>query len=347
MPKILILGGSRNLGHIIAVHLLESGHTVSVLNRGVTPDELPPEIERIRGTRGDESFARATRGRRFDLVLDMTTYNSVDAREAVETFRDCSSRYVFVSSGQVYLVRTDAARPFVEESYEGAVMTAPPRDRKSDYESWEYGVDKRGAEEVFEAAWANEQFPVTTLRLPMVASPRDHYGRIQGYFARLDDGLPILVPDEKGLPIRHVYAPDVARLVEGLVHSSAGLGKAYNVSQDRSLDLGEYFELLREVTGITPNVVRVARSELDEMQLLPDCSSFSGTWMSELDASRAKRELLPSEFRFTDPAEYLPALLDDYRDRWISRGQIPATYQQRDREVRANNETLTRSSRMK
>ncbi len=335
MSNILILGGSRNLGHIAAVHLLEAGHNVSVLNRGVTPDELPKEIERLRATRGDDSFTRAIRGRHFDLVLDMTTYNGADAREGVDAFRDRTPRYVFVSSGQVYLVRDAVDRPFVEESFEGPVMSAPPVERTSDHESWKYGVDKRDAEDVFEAAWESENFPVTTLRLPMVASSRDHYGRVQGYFARLGDGLPILVPAEHGLPIRHVYAPDVARVFEALTHTTVGLGRAYNLSQDRSLSLAEYFELLRDVTEISPNIVRVPRSELDELQLLPDCSSFSGTWMSELDCSRAKREILPAEFRFADPAEYLPLILEDYRERWIPGGKIPAAYLQRDKEVSA------------
>lgn len=333
MPDILILGGSRNLGHIAAVHFLEAGHSVSVLNRGVTPDELPPEIQRLRGTRGEESFANAVRGRRFDLVLDMTTYNSVDAGEAVETFRGSAGRYVFVSSGQVYLVRDAAARPFVEESFEGPVMSAPPMERKSDYDSWKYGVDKRDAEVAFNAAWESEKFPVTTLRLPMVASSSDHYGRIQGYFARLDDGSPILVPDERGLPIRHVYGLDVARVIELLTRTNVGLGRAYNVSQDRSLSLSEYFELLHSVTGLSPNVVRVPRADLDEMQLLPDCSSFSGTWMSELDSSRLKREIIPPEFRFADPADYLPDILEDYRGRWIRNGRVPATYLQRNKEL--------------
>ncbi|MEP6507125.1 MAG: NAD-dependent epimerase/dehydratase family protein [Gemmatimonadales bacterium] len=335
MSDILVLGGSRNLGHITAVHLLEAGHAVSVLNRGVTPDELPPDVERIRATRGDESFANAIKSRRFDLVLDMTTYNADDAREGVGVFRDRTERYVFVSSGQVYLVRDAAQRPFVEESFAGAVMSAPPQERVSDYDSWKYGVDKRDAEEVFAAAWESEKFPVTTLRLPMVASTRDHYGRIQGYFARLDDGSPILVPDEHGLPIRHVYAPDVARVIEALTHTTVGLGRAYNVSQERSLSLPAYFELLREVTGISPNIVRAPRARLEEMQLLPDCSSFSGAWMSELDASRTKREILPPDFSFTDPAEYLPVVLHEYRERWIPQGKIPATYLQRDKEMSA------------
>ena len=331
MADVLILGGSRNLGHITALYLLQAGHHVAVLNRGVTRDELPAEVKRIRATRGDPSLAAAVEGRRFDLVLDMTTYNAADAHEAVGVFRGKAERYVFISSGQVYLVLTGARRPFVEQGYDGEVMSAPAGAK--DYDSWKYGVDKRDAEDVFDAAFRNEEFPVTTLRLPMVASPRDHYGRIQGYFARLDDRSPILVPDERGLPIRHVYAFDVARVIGGLINSTAGVGRAYNISQDRSLTLAEYFELLKGVTGIEPSVIRVPRANLEAEGLLPDCSSFSGTWMSELDCSRAKKEILPEGFQFADPSEYLSAILGDYRNRWIPDGILPATYEHRGREL--------------
>jgi hypothetical protein len=168
----------------------------------------------------------------------------------------------------------------------------------------------------------------------MVASQRDHYGRIQGYFARVEDGSPILVPDEPGLPIRHVYAFDVARVIESLVHSSAGVGRAYNISQDRSLTLSEYFELLTGVMRTEPSVVRLPRAGLEREGLLPDCSSFSGTWMSELDSARAKSELLAPGFRFSDPSGYLPKIFDDYRNRWIPDGIVPAAYLNRSSELR-------------
>lgn len=332
MPRILLLGGTRNLGHVAATHLLESGHDVSVLNRGITPDELPEGIERIRATRGDGTLGAAIGMRDFDVVLDLTTYNRDDALEAIGAFRGRCDRYVFISSGQVYLVRDHAPRPFREEHYSGAVMPAPPQGTM-DFESWKYGVDKRDAEDVFNGAWSDEQFPVTTLRLPMVASERDHYGRLQGYFARMLDGGPILIPDEDGLPIRHVYVHDVARLIGTLCHSVDGIGSAYNVSYGHSMNLREYLEMLGEVVGKPPVTLRVPRADLESAALLPDCSPFSGTWMSELDASRAARELIPGGFEYTPPRAYLPVILEDYRKRWVRDGRVPATYVQRDMEL--------------
>lgn len=332
MSRILILGGTRNLGHVTAVHLMQSGHDVSVLNRGVTPDELPEGIERIRATRGDGSLPALIGQRDFDSVIDLTTYNRSDALEAVETFRGRTGRYVFISSGQVYLVLEGVQRPFTEERYAGDVMPAPPAGT-GDFDSWKYGVDKRDAEDVFTEAFDTDKFPVTTLRLPMVASERDHYGRLQGYFARMFDGEPILIPDETGLPIRHVYVHDVARFIGNLSRVDGGIGKAYNVSYGRSKLLGEYLDMLGEIVGTAARTLRFPRTDLERSLLLPDCSPFSGTWMSELDASFASEELIPGGFEYTSPEQYLPSILDDYHERWVPEKKIPPTYRQRDREL--------------
>jgi nucleoside-diphosphate-sugar epimerase len=174
MSNILILGGTRNLGHVTALSLIDAGHVVSVLNRGITSDELPKEVERIRGARGETQELRKAIGHRdFDMVVDMTTYTSNEAREAVDVFGGHTARHVFISSGQVYLVRENVPRPFREKEYEGALMNAPVAG-SSDYESWKYGIDKREAESVFDGAFREGGFPFSTLRLPMVASERDH-----------------------------------------------------------------------------------------------------------------------------------------------------------------------------
>jgi 2'-hydroxyisoflavone reductase len=113
MAKTLVLGGTRNLGYFTAANFIEAGHSVAVMNRGVTHDELPAEVERIRGTRGDTHALKATLGRRdFDMTVDMTTYTESEAKEAVEIFSGRTARHVFISSGQVYLVREGAPRPF-------------------------------------------------------------------------------------------------------------------------------------------------------------------------------------------------------------------------------------------
>jgi nucleoside-diphosphate-sugar epimerase len=302
------------------------------MNRGVTPDELPRDVERLRADRADPNgMRRAIGGRQFGLVLDTTTYKGADAHSAIDLFAGRVDRYVFVSSGQVYLVREGITRPFREEDYEGPVLAAPPRESK-DHDSWSYGIGKREAEDEFAAAFDLTDFPVTTLRLPMVASERDHYGRIQAYIARMLDGGPILVPDEAGLPLRHVYVGDVARLVVGLIGTTEGIGRAYNISCGKSMSLEEFLSLLARLLGQGAEVTRVPRRELEARDLLPDCSPFSGRWMSELDNSRSLAALRHASIGYTSPENYLPLIIADYKDRWRPNGSVPSGYEQRRRE---------------
>lgn len=332
MADILILGGTRNIGHFTALSLLEAGHRVSVLNRGVTPDGLPPQVERLRADRRDTTQMRAALDTlSFDLVLDTTTYNGADARQAVELFGGTADRFIFVSSGQVYLVRENLDRPFAEQDYNGPLMAEPSPDSE-DHSEWKYGCDKRDAEDVFTAAAAASGFPLTTLRLPMVASERDDRGRIQCYIARILDRGPFLVPDEPGLPLRHIYVQDIARLVTSLAVAEKGIGRAYNISYGESMSLDELIVKLSTIIGHEVHVIRKPRAELEADKLLPHCSPFSGRWMSELDNTRSVGEL---GITYTPPEEYLRNLVEDYRSRWSREDIIPVGLSQRQREILA------------
>jgi nucleoside-diphosphate-sugar epimerase len=315
---------------VTALSLLNAGHKVTVLNRGQTADQLPDEVERLRADRNDDSSMRnALRDRSFDAVLDNTTYTEADARQAVELFDSRAGRYFFVSSGQVYLVRENVPRPFRETDYDGQVMPEPPRE-SADHPSWLYGIDKRLAEQVFSDAFEKSEFPVTTLRLPMVASERDHYGRIQGCIARMFDGGPILVPDESGLPLRHVYVSDVARLVTSLATSDIGVGRAFNVSYGESLTLDSFLAMLKRFALSSSEIVRIPRRDLEAAGLLPDCSPFSGKWMSELDNSLSVSQLGAT---YVPPLDYLQSIVDDYRMRWVPNNLVLDSYRQREQET--------------
>jgi nucleoside-diphosphate-sugar epimerase len=330
MARTLILGGTRNLGHVTAEALFEAGHDVAILNRGMTPDDLPPGIERIRADRNDDASMRtALASRSFDLVLDNTTYTERDARQVTDLLEGSAGRYVFISSGQVYLVRENIERPFREEDYEGAIMPEPAR-QSPDHPSWLYGIDKRLAEQVIEDAHERTGFPFTTLRLPMVASERDHYGRIQGYVARMLDGAPLLVPEGRGLPLRHVYVNDVARLITQLMESDNGVGKAFNISYGSSLTHEEFMDLLADAMETDPQLLRVDRGKLEKAGLLPDCSPFSGKWMSELDNTRSLENFA---IEYSPPSAYLPSIVADYRSRWAQLGLMPDSYRQRAAEI--------------
>jgi len=207
------------------------------------------------------------------------------------------------------------------------VMAEPPKSDVSEYENWRYGFDKRAAEDVFASAWTKDKFPFTSLRLPMVNSERDHYDRIYGYFFRIQDEGPLLIPDEEGAPVRHVYGEDVVQAITRLAESEKGRGCAYNIGQNETLSLPQFLELLAETMHCPLKIVLAPREELDREGLLPHCSPFSGKWMSSLDNARSKAEL---GMEYTPVSTYLKKLVSYFQ---AVRPHNVEGYAQRQREV--------------
>lgn len=309
--NLLIIGGTRNLGHYMVTNLIGRGHRVTVLNRGLTRDELPESVERLRADRTElTQMERALKGRTFDAVIDNALYKRAEAEDIVRLLKGRIGHYIALSSGQVYLVRENVERPFHERQYEGRVMPAPKPDTYG-FEEWLYGMDKRAVEDTLLAAHASDGFPATTLRLPMVSSERDHFYRLYSYILRLQDGGPILAPSTPNFRLRHIYADDAVRAVTKIVEQGLARGKAYNISQEETSTLDEYLALLGGIMGVKPAVVRVKRDLLEANGFLPDSSPFSERWMSELDNTLSKTEL---GVTYTPLAVYLEKIVRHYRD---------------------------------
>ncbi|RPJ61809.1 MAG: NAD-dependent epimerase/dehydratase family protein [Acidobacteria bacterium] len=328
MKRVLVIGGTRNLGHLLCLALLEQGWDTTILNRGLTPDELPGDITRFRADRQDAGQLKsALHGKTFDAVVDTTLYNGKDAQLTVDLLHGQTGLYVFLSSGQVYLVRTGVERPFKEEDYRGTVMPPPTAD-PSDYRNWKYGVEKREVEDVLDEAWAASRFPCLSLRLPMVNSERDHYHRLYGYLLRIWDGGPILVPDGPHLSLRHVYGGDVVALIIRLIGHPVGVGNAWNVGQDETVTLEQFLPLLRDLDGGRLNIRKIAPEVLKKAELIPACSPFSDPWMSELDNRKSKQEL---GARYTPLGVYLEKLVRHYRSMPRT---VPPGYARREEELK-------------
>ncbi len=326
MKNILIIGGTRNIGYQLAKHMVEAGHRLTLLNRGVTSDDLPSNIHRLRCDRTDpQQMRRALANRQFDMVVDMALYRPAEAESIADLLKGKVGRYVAISSGQVYLVQTGTQRPFKEVDYGGEPIPAPTPNTY-DYEEWLYGVEKRGVEDALFAAHERDGFPVTTFRLPMVNSERDTFRRLYGYILRIRDGGPILVPQTPNHPLRHIYGGDVVAAVAALLETSTGIGRAYNISQEETLNIEDFLSLLGDALGKPPRVEFVPRDVLAGQGFLPDCSPFSDVWMSELDNARSKQEL---GVTYTPVPDYLQRIVAYHNEHPT---EPPASYRRRQSE---------------
>jgi nucleoside-diphosphate-sugar epimerase len=310
--RTLVIGGTRNLGPDLAAALLARGDRITVLNRGVTADDLPTDIERLRADRTDPAALAAALGaRRFDLVIDTTLYTGADAEAVIALLAGRAGRYVVWSTGQVYLVRAGLGKPYREEDYDGPLMPEPPAERRVDHENWVYGIEKRAAEDRFRAAHQAHGFPYVSLRMPMINSARDHYGRLAAYVHRLLDGGPIVIPDDQDtLALRHVCGDDVIAATLAAAGPGVPGGTCVNVSQDETLTLDAMLAPVAEQLGTSLRLHPVPRAVLEDRELLPGCSPWSGRWMSALANERSAAVL---GLRYTPVAAFLPALVEAAR----------------------------------
>lgn len=325
--RVLIIGGTRNMGYYLSQRLVESGCDLTLLNRGITKDDLPRSIHRLHADRTDhQQMRRALLAKSFDVVVDFVLYRGDEARTVIELLRDHIDHFIFISTGQVYLVRQGLERPFREDDYEGRLMPAPKANSYA-FEEWTYGVEKRDAEDQLRAAWASSQFPATVLRLPMVNSARDPYHRLFNYYLRLRDGGAILVPETPNYALNHVYALDVVDVIMQLIDTGEGRGRAYNIAQDERVSHPEFLSILAEIMGTEAQTVSAKRSDLVVGGFMPDCSPFSERWMSDLDNSRSKVEL---GINYSPLRGYLADIVDYFNANAIA---PPLTYRRRPAEL--------------
>lgn len=229
------------MGRLLVARLLARGDRVTLFNRGRTEDPFGDHVERLRAERAE--LAGVTAGRRFDAAVDFTAYNP----EEIPLHLDVG-HYLFVSSGQVYLVRDGARVPAREDDYDGPLI---PRPSGEDEGQWDYGAGKRGCEDLLVA---NPSFPATRLRIPMVLGPRDPNGRVEHYVHALLRGEPLraYAPDRR---VRHVDAMEVARTIELLLADPRSIGRVFNQAQDETPTLRELLLMIMREVSITAPIV--------------------------------------------------------------------------------------------
>jgi len=326
--RVLVIGGTRNVGYQLTWRLLAAGHKVTLLNRGTMADPFENHIERIKMDRSSSEFARLLAVMSYDVVVDFAAYGAKDVESLVShSGQDAIGHYIFVSSGQVYLVRDDCPMPSKESDYVGRVMAKPAI--VADVPDWQYGVDKRAAEDVLDAAWQKNRFAATKLRIPVVNSERDHYRRLENYFWRIIDGYPVLLPDGGRKVLRQVYSGSVVDAIVLLMGNAATFGQAYNLTQDETPTLAELLTLLAEEMGATPEFVDISSEQLLTAGLSPQqVSPFSGRWTSFLDGTKAQQEL---GFQHEKLRPYLGKIVSSLLNHPLE--SIPELYQHRQLEI--------------
>jgi len=246
--RCLVVGGAGFVGTAACKELMRRG--VETVAAGRTPRPYGTFTSFVPFDRTDQAMLAGALGQvRPDVVLDLAAYQPSHVLAVLDAFR--GERYVFVSTG----VYPDLhGRPARERDF-------LPLEGPVPFEPLAYREGKRWCETVLARSG---DFPWAVVRPPAVLGAEDHTLRIAAYLQRLEDGGPLLVPEETyERPAGLAWVRDVGyacALACDLRRPAAG---PYNVSFDR-VSLRDLLEASGRALARPVTTVPVPYAELPE-----------------------------------------------------------------------------------
>lgn len=252
--KVLIMGGSRFNGYHLVRELVNSGHEITVLNRGVTPVVFPKQVRRLYADRKNHAQLREILGKEdFDCVQDISAYTLDDVQSMVEIFEGRVGHYIFASSTAVY-----AASKIMPLTEDAPVELGPQQE--------DYGRNKIVCERYLLNVWRQRRFPVSIARFAMVLGAHNRYpDREQRMWVRLLRGREILIPGD-GTTLGMVgHVEDQARAMRLMMQNPRTFGQIYNVTGKDYFTDEAYVDTLAEIAGVKAQKVFVPAQIMDEV----------------------------------------------------------------------------------
>lgn len=199
--RLLVAGGTSFVGRAIARAAYDNGHDITVINRGVTPNDLPAAIERLVGDRrGDLS---ALEGRHFDATIDTIAFRPSDVLALSRALGGRGGHHVQISSVSAYAALDREA--MTED--EAELASIGDIDLEAPINGHTYGPLKaaceRTAVEVFDE-------PITFVRPTFVIGSHDATLRFPYWVARARRGGDVAVPGPATNTMQYVDARDLA-----------------------------------------------------------------------------------------------------------------------------------------
>ena len=230
---ILIIGGTSFVGRAIAQSALREHH-VTVLNRGLTPTDLPATVERLVGDRSGD--LRCLEDRHFGATIDCIAYRPSDVDRLAEALGDRGGHHVHISSVSAY------DRPPVGATEATATLYADdPALADQPVTSATYGPLKAMSERRAVARFG----AVAVVRPTYVIGAHDVTMRFPYWVDRARRGGEIAVPGPRSDTLQYIDARDLADFVVRLA-TTATTGAVHVAGPDPAAG---YVETIERVIG--------------------------------------------------------------------------------------------------
>ena len=284
--RSLILGGSVFVGKRLVAALVDGGHEVSVLNRGLTPTTLPVGVQHLVADRTDiESMRTALSTTQWDAVFDVSGFvmaaGASNILDLLDLFHDRVGTYVYVSSIMAYDQSLIGVFPWAEDMPSNT-------DRPTSY-----GGFKAMSERAMLQRHAVNGFPVVVVRPAAIYGPDNNiYDMETPMFLRLRQHRPILLPHDGLVVGSYGHVDDLVAFMLMAPTTPSTHGEIFNVTTS-AVSARRYITTLAEIVGVEPNIVDVPDDVLKSVTMPVFSHLFGIRHHAELSTVKADAVLRP------------------------------------------------------
>jgi nucleoside-diphosphate-sugar epimerase len=223
--KLLVLGGTRFVGRLIAETAIERGHLVTTFNRGRTGSDVVG-VESVHGDREETAdLATLVNAREWDAVIDTSGYVPAVVGSAAHVLSSRAPTYVFMSTVSVY---PDWPNEGVSENslvYDCAPDVTGTAKNSATWPAAHYGSYKAGCERAVTAAFNGR---VLILRPGVILGPHENVGRLTWWLSRIAAGGHVLAPGDEQRTIQPIDVRDLAEFTVLCIET--GVAGTFNVT---------------------------------------------------------------------------------------------------------------------
>ena len=257
--RLLIIGCNGFIGRVIANRASSNGDSVFGLSRSAAPPDTLQGQYLVGDRREPETIRQLVIDNDVDTVVDVLAYTLGETRALTDLLDGVVSRYVMLSSADVYrnyelLHRAASGKPELSAAGEDSPLRttrypyrSEPRRSAGEPDAWLDDYDKIPIEEHvcrMRSDW-------TILRLPMVYGPGDRQRRFQWAARHLATSeAPLEIPIQWARWVTtYGYIDDVAAAVVLASGHIAARNRVFNLGEPNPVDHLTWANRIADLTG--------------------------------------------------------------------------------------------------
>lgn len=242
--KVLIVGGSGEIGQYVTEKYLSEGHDVTVYSRGNHQQKIMNATYVKVDIMDHQKLTDVMHHSFFDLIIDFTSLVPDGYKRKLELFVSKCRHYVFISSIAVYC---DLA--LKEECRE---------DTEINSVHWDYGSNKWKCEKILKEVFRNQRDCYYTIIRPGITYsnrfipffPIETHGEIEYFMERVLKGKEILICGDAGQYLSVMHASDFANCLYVLLKDIRSRNDIFNLTGNESITSAQVLQKIADICQI-------------------------------------------------------------------------------------------------